>query len=100
MKNRVILWATVGLLVFVTISCAISEFSWSAQVGKPDALRQAVALPSVAIGNLNPSARNPGLEFFCTSLLDAPGGYCYYFTLGAPVVNFTIFANVTRSDIK
>jgi hypothetical protein len=100
MKNKVILFATVGLLVFVMVSCLISELSWSVQVGKADSLREAVALPSVAIGNLNPSARNPGLEIFCTSLLDTPGGYCYYFTLGVPMVNFTIFANITKSEIK
>jgi hypothetical protein len=43
----------------------------------------------VAIGNLNPSARNPGVELLCTGLYDVPGGYCNYFTLGVPSTNFS-----------
>ncbi len=43
-----------------------------------------MGLSSVAVGNLNPSARNPGIELLCTGLYDVPGGYCNYFTLGVP----------------
>jgi hypothetical protein len=85
------------LLVFVSVSCLASELSWSAKAENPDYLRQLVGLPSVAVGNLNPSARNPGLEYLCTSLYDVPGGYCYYFTSGLPVTNFTIIANISKS---
>jgi hypothetical protein len=52
-------------------------------------------LPSLAIGNLNPAARNPGLEVLCTSLYDVPGGYCIYFTQGVPQLNLTLACNIT-----
>jgi hypothetical protein len=101
MKTKTLLAATVLLLVFVSISCLISELSWSAKASSPDSLRQIVGLPSIIVGNLNPSARNPGLELFCTSLYDVPGGYCYYFAPGLPVTNFTVIAvNITGVDGK
>jgi hypothetical protein len=100
MKNKTLLLATVGLLLFVLISCAISEISWSITINKTDSLRQLVGLPSVAVGNLNPSSRNPALEIMCTSLYDSPGGYCYYFTSGVPVSNITAITNVTVEVTK
>ncbi len=100
MKNRTILIATVGLLLFVTVSCVVSQVSWSVTVNKSDSLRQIIGLPSVAVGNLNPSSRNPALEIICTSLYDSPGGYCYYFTSGVPVSNVTVFANITTDGTK
>jgi hypothetical protein len=100
MKNKTILLASIGLLLFVTISCVASQISWSITVNKTDSLRQIVGLPSVAVGNLNPSSRNPALEIMCTSLYDSPGGYCYYFTPGVPVSNITIFANITLDGTK
>jgi hypothetical protein len=100
MKNKTILVVTMSLLLFVTFSCIASEISWSITVNKSDSLRQLIGLPSIAVGNLNPSARNPGLEIICTSLYDSPGGYCYYFTPGVPVSNITIFANVTLDGTK
>ena len=99
MKTRTLLLAMVGLLIFVFLSCAVSEISW-AQGRSSDSLRQLVGLQSFAVGNLNPSARNPGLEFFCTALYDSPGGYCYYFTSGVPSYNLTIYANITKDGIK
>lgn len=99
MKARIILLAMVGLLIFVFLSCAVSEISWS-QGSSSDSLRQLVGLPSFAVGNLNPSARNPGLELFCTALYDSPGGYCYYFTPGVPLYNLTIYANITKDGNK
>jgi hypothetical protein len=99
MKTRNLLLGMVGLLIFVFLSCAVSEISWS-QGSSSDSLRQLVGLPSFAVGNLNPSARNPGLEFFCTALYDSPGGYCYYFTSGVPYNNLTIYANITREGAK
>jgi hypothetical protein len=98
MKTKTLLLATVGLLFFVSLSCVISEVSWSTKANNPDSIRQVVGLPSVAVGNLNPSARNPGLELFCTALYDVPGGYCYYFTPGIPVINLTIVANILESN--
>lgn len=83
------------LTLFVLLACAGSEISWSAKESAPDALRQIVGLPSVAVGNLNPSARNPGLELLCTSLYDTPGGYCSYFSLGVSYINFTMAGNFT-----
>jgi len=54
-------------------------------------------LPSLSIGNLNPAARNPELEILCTGLYDVPGGYCNYFTLGVPFINYTMSWNITVS---
>jgi hypothetical protein len=89
MKTITMLMLTAGLLAIVIVSCAASEMSWAAKDNDPDSLRQIVGLPSLAIGNLNPVARNPGLELLCPALFDTPGGYCYYFTAGAIRVNFT-----------
>ena len=99
MKARIFLLLMVGLLIFIFLSCVVSAISWS-QGSSSDTLRQAVGLPGFAVGNLNPSARNPGLELLCTSLYDSPGGYCYYFTSGVPSYNFTIFANITMDVDK
>jgi hypothetical protein len=101
MKTRTLLAATAALLAFISISCLTSEFSWSDKTNSPDSLRQQVGLPSITVGNLNPSARNPGLELLCTSLYDVPGGYCYYFAPGISVTNITIIAvNITGSNAK
>jgi hypothetical protein len=89
MKSRTLLVVLCGLIAVVTVACATSEISWST-TDNSVTLRQIVGLPSIAIGNLNPSARNPGLEVLCTAFNDAPGGYCYYFTDGVPYINFTI----------
>jgi hypothetical protein len=89
----------VASMIFVLASCLISELSWSNRLNAPEPLRQLVGLPSIAVGNLNPAARNPGLEFLCTGLYDIPGGYCYYYSSGVPYVNFTdsnITVSVTR----
>jgi hypothetical protein len=88
------------LLMFVSVSCVASEFSWSNRETISGPMRQIIGLPSFAVGNLNPSARNPGLEIFCTSILDSPGGYCYYWTSGVPYINSTIFGNVTLGGNK
>jgi hypothetical protein len=100
MKTRMILLLMVGLLAFVFLSCALSEISWSTKDSNSDSLRQLVGLPSFAVGNLNPSARNPGLEALCPSLSDSPGGYCYYFTPGVPSTNLRIYTNITMGDLK
>ena len=95
MKPTIIVALTAILLTFVFLSCAISEVSWSTKQNNSDLLRQIVGLPSVAIGNLNPSARNPGIELLCTGLYDVPGGYCNYFALGVPFINFPMASNFT-----
>jgi hypothetical protein len=100
MKNKNIVFILAGLLIFVALACTLSEMSWSGISAKPDSLRQLVSLPSLAIGNLNPSARSPGLELFCTSLYDTPGGYCNYFNLGVPPINYKITANITETGSK
>jgi len=100
MKAKFLLAIVAGLLVFVSLVCVISEVSWRTRENAPDSLRQLVGLPSLVIGNLNPAARNPGLEVFCTGLSDVPGGYCSYFTDGVPFINFTMFGNVTVVDGK
>ena len=95
MKPRIFVASVAVLMVFVFLSCAASEISWSIKENTPNALRRVVGLPSVAVGNLNPSARNPGLEYLCTGLYDVPGGYCNYFALGVPFINFTMADNFT-----
>jgi hypothetical protein len=94
MKLKVLIYATAILLTFVFASCAISEISWSIKENDADSLRYIVGLPSVAVGNLSPAARNPGVEVLCTGLYDVPGGYCNYFSMGVPFINFPM-GNIT-----
>jgi hypothetical protein len=98
MKTKTIILIIAVLLAFVFLSCAGSEISWSTKNNNSNSLRQIVGLPSIAIGNLNPSARNPGLELLCTGLYDVPGGYCNYFALGVPYVNFPMASNFTIDE--
>ena len=98
MKGRIVLLAVVVLMIYVSFSCLISEISWATKGKTTDPLRELVGLPSLSTGNLNPAARNPGLEILCTGLNDVPGGYCNYFTLGVSFVNFTISWNITVGD--
>jgi len=95
MKNRITLIVIAVLLTAVFASCAISEMAWRSKENTPDPLRQIMGLPSLTVGNLNPAARNPGLELFCTGLYDTPGGYCSYFTDGVPFIDFKFGGNVT-----
>jgi hypothetical protein len=99
MKTRTLLLAMCGMLIFVFLSCAVSEIGWS-QESSSDSLQQILGLPSLAVGNLNPSARNPGFEALCVALSDSPGGYCYYFTSGIPPANLKIYTNITLGEIK
>jgi hypothetical protein len=85
-------------MIFVSVSCLISEVSWTTKGKTTDSLRELVGLPSLSTGNLNPAARNPGLEILCTGLNDVPGGYCNYFTLGVSFINYTTVWNITVSD--
>jgi hypothetical protein len=94
MKLKVLIYAAAILLTFVFVSCAVSEISWSIKENDADSLRYIVGLPSVAVGNLSPAARNPGVEVLCTGLYDVPGGYCNYFSMGVPFINFPM-GNIT-----
>ena len=98
MSPRVLIYIISILLTFVFVSCAISEISWASKENATDSLRQVVGLPSVAVGNLSPSARNPGVEALCTSLYDVPSGYCYYFSMGVPFINFPMATNFTVTE--
>ena len=95
MASRILIWTTAILLTFVFVSCAVSEISWSIKENNADSLRYIVGLPSVAVGNLSPAARNPGIEVLCTGLYDVPGGYCNYFSMGVPFINFPMANNFT-----
>jgi len=103
MKSRVLIYAIAILLTFVFVSCVASEVSWSLKENNNDSLRYVVGLPNVAVGNLSPSARNPGVEVLCTGLYDVPGGYCNYFSMGVPFIsfpmatNFTVISNFTEA---
>jgi hypothetical protein len=95
MNPRLTIYILALLLAFVVGSCIVSEISWSNNENTPDSVRQMVGLPSLAVGNLNPSARNPGIELLCTGLYDVPGGYCNYFTMGVPSTNFSVPTSFT-----
>jgi hypothetical protein len=98
MKALLVLLIVVVLMIYVFSSCLISESSWATREKTHDSLREVAGLPSVSIGNLSPTARNPGLEVLCTGLYDVPGGYCSYFTLGVPFINFPMGGNITVGD--
>ena len=98
MKPPTILIAAFGLMLLVLVSMGASEIFWSNKKNTPDPIRELVCLPSISIGNLSPSARNPGLEMFCTGLYDNPGGYCSYFTGGVPFTGFPAYGNITVAD--
>ena len=87
MKGRTILIITLFFMTLVAIACVQSELSWLSKENSPQNLRQLIGLPSIAVGNLSPAARNPGLEIFCASFYDVPGGFCQYFTQGVPYEN-------------
>lgn len=53
-----------------------SESDWQSG-GRSTELRQAIGLPSIAIGTNYEGTRNPLLEIFVRSLYDVPGGYDY-----------------------
>ena len=95
MKPKILIYVISILLTFVFVSCALSELSWSMKENNIDSLRYAVGLPSVAVGNLSPSARNPGVEVLCTGLYDVPGGYCNYYSMGVPFIDFPMASNFT-----
>ncbi len=95
MRTRTLLCLTAALLAVVLVSTLLSEVFWSMKDNGADPLRQVVGLPSIAVGNLSPSARNPGVELLCTGFYDVPGGYCSYFTQGVPLINFPMAHNFT-----
>jgi hypothetical protein len=100
MKGRTIGLLTGVLITFIVFSCIASELSWLNKENSPEPIREIVGLPSIAVGNLNPAARNPGIELFCTGLYDTPGGYCSYYSDGVPFIKFEMAGNVTVSDSK
>jgi hypothetical protein len=95
MASRVFIYATLILVTFVFVSCAVSEISWSTKEKNAGSLRYIVGIPSIAVGNLSPAARNPGTEVLCTGLYDVPGGYCNYFSMGVPFIDFPMATNFT-----
>ena len=100
MKGKTIGLIIGVLLFFVVISCILSELNWLNKEITLDPILEIVGLPSIAVGNLNPAARNPGLEILCTGLFDSPGGYCSYYSNGVPFIQFTIGGNITVSEVK
>src|SRR5512141_2232649 len=98
MDSRIFIYITAILLTFVFISCVVSEVSWSTKENNIDPLRKTVGLPDIAVGNLSPAARNPGVEVLCTGLYDVPGGYCNYFSMGVPFIDFPAATNFTVID--
>ena len=98
LKGRIVLVVVAALMIYVSLSCLTSEVSWATKGKTSDSLRELVGLPSLSTGNLNPAARNPGLEILCTGLNDAPGGYCNYFALCVSFINYTTVWNITVSD--
>jgi hypothetical protein len=76
--RRVLLLPVLAIILtaaLVSVS-VYSESQWSMR--KYDrALREVVALPSIAIGTNYEGTRNPLIEVFVRSLYDVPGGYDY-----------------------
>ena len=64
MKNRIILIIFGALIALIAVSCAANQISWSVKENAFDPTREVVGLPSIAIGNLSPSARVPGLDHY------------------------------------
>jgi len=89
MKTKTTILVTFVLLILVLLASFANEYFWSVKDNQPDNIRHLVGLPSIVVGNLSPATRNPGLEVFCSGLNDVPGGYCNYFTGGAPFTNVT-----------
>ena len=100
MNSKFLLTVITSMLLFIVASCLLSEISWANKENGSAQLTQTIGLASIIVGNLNPSARNPGLELFCTSLYDIPGGYCSYFVPGVPPENFRVYVNITASGNK
>jgi len=98
MNPKILIYIIVLLLAFVFISCSLSEFFWSTRSNSEDNLRYVIGLPSIAIGNLSPAARNPGIEVLCTGIYDVPGGYCIYFSPGVPYIEFPMANNFTINE--
>ena len=98
MRPKILIYFIVVLLAFVFVSCGLSEFSWSSKSNSADNLRYVTGLPSLALGNLSPSARNPGVEVLCTGIYDVPGGYCIYFSMGVPFIDFPMANNFTVTE--
>jgi hypothetical protein len=59
--------------------CASSEAGWASATYDAE-LRQAIGLPSIAVGTNYEGTRNPLLEIFVRSLYDVPGGHDYVVT--------------------
>jgi len=97
MKTRTILLAVVILPSIILIGCVVNEIGWLSKEQSRPEFHRVLGLPSIAVGNLNPALRNPGLELFCTGTYDVPGGYCSYYTNGVPFNDFEYLANITLS---
>jgi hypothetical protein len=87
------------LAVFIASSCLQSELAWANITNNPQPLRQLTGLPSLAVGNLSPATRNPGLET-CTSFYDVPGGFCSYYAPGAPDESASFFFRNIQGESK
>jgi hypothetical protein len=73
---------TLILPIIVLSFFAVNNLAIERTDKQTDNLRKVLGFPSLAIGNLNPASRQPGLEIFCTSIYDVPGSDCHYFTYG------------------
>jgi hypothetical protein len=98
MKTNKLTLAIALLVLAIAASSFFSEVSWQIKASSPDSLRRIVGLPSLAVGDLNPAARNPGLEQLCTSFFDMPGSSCIYYTQGVASLNLTLACNVSETQ--
>ena len=81
MKPKDLLLLVILLPLLVLALFAVNNFA-KVDDSETNNLRSLLGFSSIAIGNLNPAARQPGVEVFCTSIYDVPAGYCIYFTNG------------------
>ncbi|MEN3035554.1 MAG: hypothetical protein ABC537_04550 [Candidatus Methanosuratincola sp.] len=77
MRKVLLLPVLAIVLTAALVSVSVySEHQWSMRE-YDRALREVVALPSIAIGTNYEGTRNPLIEVFVRSLYDVPGGYDY-----------------------
>ena len=61
MKEKFIIAALLLLFVAILGFYVRNESAWATRESEPQIIQQIVGLPSVAVGNLSPAARVPGL---------------------------------------
>jgi hypothetical protein len=99
-KGKLLIQLSILLPVLVLACFTISQVDSIQDDKETNNLRGLLGFPSLAIGNLSPAAREPGLELFCTGIYDTPGGYCNYYANGVYRDFINYVANITEGISK